>query len=130
MPKTFDDVLRQISMFNEERDWARFHTPRNLVLALVGEVGELAELVQWVPDAQIADWAAQKDNRAKLEHEVADVLIYALQLARALGLDPGQIIESKIALNAAKYPVEEFKSSSRKYNEADVSHNDQTEEPA
>ncbi|MFI7484066.1 hypothetical protein ACH9EU_16820, partial [Kocuria sp. M1R5S2] len=43
MPKTFEDVLHQLSVFNEERDWSRFHTPRNLVLALVGEVGELAE---------------------------------------------------------------------------------------
>lgn len=128
MSKTFEDVLHQISAFNKERDWSRFHTPRNLVLALVGEVGELAELIQWVPDGQMPEWVSEKDHRTRLEHEIADVLIYALQLAGALGLDPAQIIESKIRLNATKYPAEKFRSSSRKYNEADMPKNEQTEE--
>lgn len=96
---------RRIREFAAERNWEEFRTPRNLMLALTGEVGELATLMQWIPDASIATWAGDETNKARLEEEIADVLIYLLQLADSLGIDVARAAEAKAAANAGRYPV-------------------------
>lgn len=94
-PKTVQQKLRA---FAAERDWERFHTPRNLLLALVGEVGELAELYQWDDGDGVA---AQQ-----VAEEIADVAIYLLRLADVVGVDIEQAVEQKMRSNAARYPSE------------------------
>ncbi len=86
-----------IRAFAPERDWEQFHDPKSLLLALVGEVGELAELFQWVPadDAVAAFSSAERQQRAG--EEISDVLIYLLRLADVLGVDVGAAASAKLA---------------------------------
>ena len=89
--------------FARQRDWEPFHTPRNLILALTGEVGELSEIFQWMTDAQAAE-IMQTDKAAHVKQEIADVLLYLMRLAMVLKIDVDEAVKGKISLNAVKYP--------------------------
>lgn len=110
------DLTDSIRQFSRERDWEKFHLPRNLVLALVGEVGELAELFQWRTDEQSAHIMDQAEGRPVRE-ELADVFYYLLRLADVLGVDLGEALAAKLKINAEKYPVEKARGSAAKYTE-------------
>ena len=112
-----EDFIKRIDAFALERDWAQFHSVRNLVLAMVGEVGELAEVFQWVSDDQAEAFLAKPENHARLQEELADVLMYALRLASVSGVDVMGALEAKLASNAEKYPVDKSKGNSIKYTE-------------
>ena len=112
-----EDFIKQVDAFALERDWVQFHSVRNLVLAMVGEVGELAEVFQWVSDDQIEVFLAKPENQARLQEELADVLIYALRLASVSGVNVIEVLEVKLAKNAEKYPVDKSKGSVRKYSD-------------
>ena len=107
-PSTGCDSLRaiesQLRKFRKERNWERFHTPKNLAISLAIEVGELLEHFQWRSDAEIAQHLAS--NRERVADEIADVAIYAIQLADVAGIDLGAAITAKIAKNDSKYPAE------------------------
>lgn len=107
---TFHARLRA---FVEERDWAQFHNPKNLAMALIAEAGELVEQFQWMTPAQ-ADHldAAQHEDVAM---EIADVFIYLLELSDRLGIDVLQAAERKLARNAERYPVAKSRGVSTKY---------------
>ncbi len=107
--------IKRIDAFALERDWVQFHSVRNLVLALVGEVGELAEVFQWVSDDRIEAFLVEPENQARLQEELADVLMYALRLASVSGVDVMGALEAKLASNAEKYPVDKSKGSAKKY---------------
>ncbi len=96
---TLRDALRD---FCAERDWHRFHTPKNLVMALSVEAAELVEHFQWSTPEESLDLADEK--RAAVADEIADVLIYLTELADVLGIDPIEAARTKIVKNAAKYP--------------------------
>lgn len=93
----------RLAAFAAERDWDRFHTPRNLILALTGEVGELAEIFQWRGDAD-SEAIMASDKAEHVRQEVADVFLYLMRLAMVLGIDLDAAVRDKIALNALKYP--------------------------
>lgn len=93
----------RLAEFARERDWDRFHTPRNLLLALTGEVGELTEIFQWLTDAQ-AEAIMSSDKAEHVRQEVSDVFLYLMRLAMVLGIDLDAAVQSKIKLNAIKYP--------------------------
>lgn len=97
---TLDELYLALDRFTAERGWAPFHTPRNLATSIAIEAGELLELVQW-GELQLDDDA----RLAAATDEIADVLIYALTFARAIGVDPLTAIEAKMAKNAVKYPA-------------------------
>lgn len=101
--------------FAEERDWGQFHTPKNLAASLSIEAAEVLEHFQWLTDAQSAQLSDEK--RREVGHEIADVLLYLLQLADKLDIDPLAAAREKLAINAARYPVDQAKGSSRKYTE-------------
>lgn len=111
------DVRARLRAFTDERDWEQFHTPRNLTLALVGEVGELAELMQWRSDDDVRAFAATDAGREALADELADVFTYLVEVADALGIDLDAAVHAKIDKNAAKYPVELSRGSNAKYTE-------------
>ena len=116
---TLEDLRRQQRAFVEERDWARFHTPRSLALALVGEVGELCEVLQWRGDDGAAPgllgWSDK--DRTALTEELADVLSYVLRIADVCDIDLSTAYADKLAKNRAKYPAELVRGSSAKYTE-------------
>lgn len=99
------DLQRQLRDFAAERDWEQFQTPKNLVMALVGEVGELTELFQWLTPEESAQVMADKDSATRVRDEMADVLAYLLRLADELGVDIEQALTAKMVKNAAKYPL-------------------------
>ena len=109
----FVQATAQIKQFAVERDWEQFHTPRNLLLALTGEVGELAEVFQWRSDDQIQQLADSRDSQ-DISDELADIAIYLIRLSDILGVDLGEAIESKIEANAKRYPADEVRGSSDK----------------
>ena len=107
------DIQKLIDLlveFRDERDWEQFHDSKNLALALSIEAAELNELFLWKKDAD-----AEEVDQERLKEELADVLAYALMLAERHQLDVGQIVKDKIIKNAGKYPVEQAKGSSDKY---------------
>ena len=97
----------------EERDWDQFHMPRNLVLAMVGEVGEVAELFQWKSD----EFPSTNEQRERVGEELSDVLLYLVRLADKCDINLSEAVLSKIELNSRKYPVSKAKGSSKKYTE-------------
>lgn len=93
-----------LTRFAEERDWPRYHTPRNLVLALTGEVGELAEIFQWLTDDEAARLREDPARFTHLQEEMADVLLYLMRLATVMGVDMNAAVADKLVKNARKYP--------------------------
>ena len=113
---TLDDLTAELRRFAAERDWERFHTPKNLAISLAVEVGELLEHVQWGSDAEIAALVADPAGRAALSEELADVFISLLRLADVLDVDLLAAASAKIAANAERYPADEVRGSSAKRN--------------
>lgn len=91
--------------FAEERNWERFHSPKNLVMALSVEVAELVELFQWLSEDQSRALPEDPARCQAVAHEIADVIIYATRLADKLGIDVNEAIVRKLAMNALKHPV-------------------------
>jgi len=104
-PDSIAALTADIREFARERDWEKFHDPKSLILALVGEVGELAELFQWVPAADAVEVFADPTRRVRAGEEISDVLIYLLRLADVLGVDVGPAAVAKLADSKARFPV-------------------------
>jgi len=108
---------KQFRKFVSERDWDQFHNPKNLAMALAGEVGELLEHFQWLTAEESGNLSEAR--RAEVAHEIADVQIYLAALADRLGIEIGTAVERKMALNAEKYPADQVRGSARKYSDYD-----------
>lgn len=98
-------LTKKLREFAEERGWGPYHTPRNLLLALVGEVGELSEIFQWRGEVErgLPDW--KEEDKVHLGEELSDVLLYLLQLSDSCGIDLAQAALRKLTLNSLKYPL-------------------------
>ena len=114
---TVAEIKARVLAFARERDWEQFHAPKNLSMALAAEAGELMEHFLWATPEASRTIAEDPVKRRKIEEELADVVIYALEFANMTGMDVAAVIESKMAANAAKYPVEKAKGRSDKYTE-------------
>lgn len=110
-----DEIKEKLRQFAIARDWDQFHSPKNLSMALAGEVGELLELFQWLTEEQSNNLS--REQRGAVEEEVADVFLYLLRLADKLGVDLLKAANSKIIINEQKYPVDKVKGSPKKYTE-------------
>lgn len=115
MPDSLHDLSQQLDQFARDRDWQQFHSPKNLASALIVEAGELLEHFQWMTEAQSR--ALAPDKREAVAAELADVLLYLVQLASTLGIDPIAAAQAKLKLNALKYPTELARGNSKKYDE-------------
>ncbi|ODM52185.1 nucleotide pyrophosphohydrolase [Elizabethkingia meningoseptica] len=102
-------LTEKIKQFNKERDWDQFHTPKDLAIALNIETSELLDLFLWKRNENV--------NVEKVKEEMADIFMYAFNIADKFGLDINEIIENKLKINAQKYPVEKAKGKSDKYDE-------------
>lgn len=111
------ELKMRILAFAREREWEQFHSPKNLSMALAAEAAELMEHFLWATPEGSTEIAANPAKRPKIEEELADVVIYALEFANVTGIDVAAIIEAKMKANARKYPVEKAKGRSDKYTE-------------
>lgn len=109
------ELTTLVRSFANNRDWQQFHTVRNLVLALVGEAGELAAEFQWIGDENIVNALQEADKREAVGSELADVFIYLLRLADVTEIDLAEELKKKIAINEKRYPVDKAKGSAAKY---------------
>ncbi|XP_050377727.1 uncharacterized protein LOC126794966 [Argentina anserina] len=102
---SLQELRDRLAEFAQVRGWEQYHSPRNLLLALVAEVGELSEIFQWKGEVArgLPNWSS--DDKEHLGEEISDVLLYLIQLADVCGLDLGQAALSKIVKNARKYPI-------------------------
>jgi dCTP diphosphatase len=114
---TFAELASRLAEFARERDWDQFHSPKNLSMALAGEVGELLEHFQWLTEEQSKALPADVQDAVALE--LADVLLYLVRIADKLGIDLAAAADRKIALNALKYPAEMVRGSARKYDRSE-----------
>ena len=114
---TLESLRQDQAAFAAARDWDQFHTPRNVLLAMVGEVGELSELFQWRGDAGCGvDLPAWSDaDKTHLGEEMADVLLYLVRLADRCGVDLPAVAKAKLEKNKAKYPADKCRGSAAKY---------------
>ena len=96
----------EIAKFAQERDWEKYHTIKNLILALVGEAGELASVVQWLEGIDKSFLDSNLDIRQDLADELADVFIYLLRIADVSGIDIMSAAQEKMKENSNRYTVE------------------------
>lgn len=101
-------IIEALRSFRDERDWEQFHNPKDLAIALSIEANELLEVFLWKHH--------QEAKPEKVKEELADVFAFAFLLADKYGFNVEQIVQEKIALNAAKYPVDKAKGVATKYN--------------
>lgn len=98
------DLRDRMRAFTAERDWAKFHDPKSLLLALMGEVGELAELFQWLPATEAQSLATTEPLRSRAGQELADVLLYLIRLADVLEIDLAEASAAKLNDSEARFP--------------------------
>ncbi|MFY9364044.1 MAG: nucleotide pyrophosphohydrolase [Bacteroidales bacterium] len=106
----YENVIKKLIDFRNDRDWEQFHDARNLALALMLEASELNELFLWKKESEI-----EEIDTNRLKEELADVLTYAFLIAEKFNLDIFQIVEDKIKVNNLKYPLEKSKGTAKKY---------------
>ncbi|MDD1018389.1 nucleotide pyrophosphohydrolase [Pseudomonas sp. TNT2022 ID1048] len=111
------NLAASLQRFADDRDWQQFHSPKNLLLALTGETGELCEIFQWMSEADAKDAAKRPETAQAVKDELADVLMYLVRLSTVLGVDLNEAVTNKLALNGQKYPVDKAKSTSKKYDQ-------------
>ena len=104
-----------LAAFSAERDWDQYHSPKNLVMALTGEVGELTEVFQWLSEAQSKSAATNPDTATAVREELADVTLYLVRLASVLGVDLNEAVTLKLQKNALKYPTDKARGTHKKY---------------
>jgi NTP pyrophosphatase (non-canonical NTP hydrolase) len=91
--------------FGAARDWLRFHSPKNLAMALTGEVGELVEIFQWMSEDESRAAGRSPATAQAVQDELADVTIYLVRLAAVLGVDLNAAVAQKLESNARRYPA-------------------------
>lgn len=93
-----------LQRFADERSWSAYHSPKNLAMALTGEVGELVEIFQWLTEEQSKLVAQDPSTARHVRDELADVLLFLVRLSAVLGVDLNEAVTTKLAANARKYP--------------------------
>ena len=106
---TLAELKRLVEDFVDQRDWRRFHAPKNLAMSLAIEAAELMEHFQWISAEESRQAADNPQRLAAIGEELADVLCYALAMSNELGLDLATAIRQKIAKNEQKYPADEYR---------------------
>jgi len=114
---TLAEIVAAVRRFRDDRDWAQFHTPKNLAAAIAIEAAELQERFLWKTDAEVDQDLADAAKKAGVADEIADVVMFAMLLADRLGIDLAEAIAAKLAANEQKYPVQLARGNARKYTE-------------
>lgn len=110
------NLAQALEKFATDRNWSQFHSPKNLVMALTGEVGELSEIFQWMSEADSMNAGQNPSTAQDVKDELADVILYLVRLASVLNVDLNEAVTHKIKANEQKYPVANSLGVSTKYN--------------
>lgn len=102
---SIDELRSSVQKFITERDWDRYHTPKNLSMSIAIEVAELMEHFQWVTSAQSLEMLQDNHTRSQVVDELSDILIYCISLVNKIDIDIGSAILDKIRRNELRYPV-------------------------
>lgn len=113
--KYLEEVRQRLQAFAEARDWDKFHSPKNLSMALSVEASELVECFQWLTEDESR--SLNGDQLAAVAEEIADIQLYLVRLSDKLEIDIGSAVRKKMEKNEAKYPAEKVRGSAKKYNE-------------
>jgi dCTP diphosphatase len=111
------ELQEKVIEFRDARDWAQYHNPKDLAISISLEAAELLEIFQWKDAQEVEAIENDQEARRRVQEELGDVLIYALNMCHAFGFDPADVILKKLEMNERKYPVEKAKGSAKKYNE-------------
>ncbi|MCZ4295118.1 nucleotide pyrophosphohydrolase [Vibrio sinaloensis] len=117
MTQNINELIKALNRFAKERDWDKYHSPKNLTMALSGEVGELTELFQWLTEEESQNLTEKQ--KEKVSEELADIFLYLLHLADKTSVDLISAAHEKMSINAAKYPIEKSYGSAQKYTQFD-----------
>jgi dCTP diphosphatase len=115
MINTIETLTAEIRAFRDARDWMQFHAPKELVVAIAAESGELLQHFVWQSPQQSEQRA--RERRDEISGEIADVAILLFELADNLGINLAEAMRSKLAKNEVRYPVAKARGSNKKYNE-------------
>ena len=102
---SINELQLKLRQFAIARDWEQFHSIRNLILALVGEVGELAETVQWLGEVEKDYFEKNPEKLKEFSEEIADIFIYLLRIADVTGIDIEKVASEKMISNESRYSV-------------------------
>lgn len=116
MAKNLKDLQAKVVKFRDDRDWKQFHTPKDLAMSIAIEAAELMECFQWKSKEQIEKYVSS-DKSIEIDEEMADILIYLLNLSDVLNIDILEAAYKKLEKNDKKYPAEKAKGNARKYTE-------------
>lgn len=105
MADRLDQIVKQLRAFVAEREWAQFHDPKNLAIAVASEAGELLAEYRWITNAEADAWSREPDNQRRVAMEAADVGIALLLLCDRVGVELLEAMAEKIRLNGQNYPV-------------------------
>jgi len=117
------DVTRlaeELEQFATDRDWTQFHSPKNLVMALTGEVGELNEIFQWMSEEASKEAGRDAQTAKAIQDELADVLLYLVRLSSVLDVDLNAAVQQKLEANAKRYPADKVRGSSKKHGQPEA----------
>lgn len=106
---TLKELQEKVKQFNLERDWDQFHNPKDLLVALVSEVGELADCYRWLSDKEMDDIHSHPAKKQKVKEEIADIIMYLLTLSYKIDIDIAEAVQEKVEKNKNKYPVSRSK---------------------
>ncbi|MGV9774961.1 nucleotide pyrophosphohydrolase [Streptosporangium sp. NPDC003464] len=112
--RDLEELADRLRQFAQARDWEQFHTPKNLAMALAGEVGELLAELQWLTPEESSNVMDDPESATRLRSEVADVMIYLSRLADVLGIDLIDAAHAKLDQSDKRYAVETYRGSARK----------------
>lgn len=109
------NIQTKLQEFSKNREWDKYHSPKNLVMALSGEIGELNEIFQWLNEKESENLSNK--NKDSTKDEIADIAIYLINLCMKLDINLEDAILDKIKKNEEKYPIEKIKGNFKKYTE-------------
>lgn len=112
-----DLLKKRLTEFAEAREWKKFHSPKNLSMALAVEAGELLEIFQWYTEEESSDVKDDPLTKEKVSHELADIILYLTRIADQLNINLNEAVLNKLTINHRKYPIAKVKGSAKKYTE-------------
>lgn len=110
---TIQELKELVRDFVVERDWLKYHNPKDLAEAICIEAAELLEVFQWASPEETLSWKDDRSKLSRVEEELADVVIYCLSMANVMGIDISNAVVEKVKENAAKYPADKYRGRAR-----------------